>query len=301
MTKTAATPGKSLKCTMNNTKGALIIEKPANFALKKIFECGQCFRWNKSEKNEYTGVAGGRALSITERETALEIRSDNMIGLPEFLGVYLDLDTDYKKIDEIIDTDSHLHECIEYGKGIRILRQDPFETMISFIISQNNNIPRIKAITERICEAFGNEIDFEGKTYYSFPSPERLKDVSREKFRELGLGFRDRYIVDAVTRVTESSLDLKALHDMDTESARNELMKVTGIGRKVADCILLFAYHRLEICPVDVWMKKIFMKYYDIEEKNMERAFALSLEKWGEYAGIAQQYLFYYEREESLK
>ena len=267
--------------------------------LEKTFECGQCFRWMKTGENEYTGVVSGRVIRAASECTGISFFSDNMENLTGLISDYFSLETDYEEINRQIDTDEHLSECISYAKGIRILRQDPFETMISFIISQNNNIPRIRGIIDRICRKYGRPITFEGKTFYSFPSPEALSQVSADEFRALGTGFRDKYLVDAVNRVTKGELDLNALHSLSTDDARNRLMKVKGIGRKVADCILLFSYSRLEICPVDVWMKKIFSKYYDIKEKDMDRAFCLSAEKWGEYAGIAQQYLFYYEREES--
>lgn len=280
------------------SKNTIFIPKDRHaLDLEKTFECGQCFRWTRTGEDEYSAVVKGRAVKAKETPDGVEFVSDNEEGLEEFINDYFALDTDYSEIDRLINTDSHLEECIKYGNGIRILRQEPFETMISFIISQNNNIPRIKAITEKLCEAFGKEITFEDETYRAFPTPEELRDVSREEYRALGMGFRDKYVLGAVKMVLSGELDFEKIAELDTEKAREELMKVKGIGRKVADCILLFAFNRLEICPVDTWMKKIFVKYYDVDQKHVEEAFGLSREKWGKYAGIAQQYLFYYERE----
>ncbi len=277
----------------------LILTDVDHFNLKKTFECGQCFRWNEVGKDEFIGVVNGKVLDIKEEDGKFTFYDTTKEYFDSFLREYFDFNLDYNEIDKKINTDEHIEKCIEYGNGIRILKQDLFETIISFIISANNNIPRIKAIIESLCEKYGKEIDYKGEKYYSFPSYTDLKDVTKEEFRELKMGFRDKYLVDAIHKINTGEIDLEKISEMDTPSAKKELMKIKGVGEKVSDCILLFALKRLELCPMDVWVKRIFLNRYGLTDLTFENGFKLAKSKWGKYAGIAQQYLFYYERETS--
>lgn len=275
----------------------LILSDVDHFNLKKTFECGQCFRWDEVGKDEFIGVVDGKVIHIKEEDGVFTFYDTDKEYFDSFLMEYFDFSLDYNEIDKKISTDDHIKKCIEYGKGIRILKQDLFETIISFIISANNNIPRIKKIIGAICEKYGNEIDYKGNKYYSFPTYEDLKDVTKEEFHELKMGFRDKYLVDAIHKINSGEIDLDKLTNMPTLEAKKELMKIKGVGEKVSDCILLFSLKRLELCPMDVWVKRIFENRYGLSDLTFENGFNLAKSNWGEYAGIAQQYLFYYERE----
>ena len=275
----------------------LILSDMDHFNLKNTFECGQCFRWDEVGKDEFIGVVDGKVIHIKEEDGVFTFYDTDKEYFDSFLMEYFDFSLDYNEIDKKISTDDHIKKCIEYCKGIRILKQDLFETIISFIISANNNIPRIKKIIGAICEKYGNEIDYKGNKYYSFPTYEDLKDVTKEEFHELKMGFRDKYLVDAIHKINSGEIDLDKLTNMPTLEAKKELMKIKGVGEKVSDCILLFSLKRLELCPMDVWVKRIFENRYLLSDLTFENGFNLAKSNWGEYAGIAQQYLFYYERE----
>ena len=193
-------------------------------------------------------------------------------------------------------------QSISYGEGIRILNQDLWEMIISFIISANNNIPRIKGIIERMSKKYGEEIEFRGKKYYTFPTIEALKNASKEELRTLGMGFRDKYIYETTKIIAEKQVDLESLKNKETKQAREELLKLNGVGPKVADCILLFStLKRLDVFPIDVWVRRVMNDLYihnedetKVSKKQIEN---LAKEKFGELEGIAQQYLFYWRRE----
>jgi N-glycosylase/DNA lyase len=187
--------------------------------------------------------------------------------------------------------------ALQYGKSIRILKQDPWEMLISFIVSQNNNIPRIKKIIQALCENFGTEIISENERNFTFPAPVQLERATQNELKQIGLGYRDGYIMDAISKISWGEIDLDRIQKSDTGQARSELMKIKGVGGKVADCILLFGLSRYEACPHDVWVKRIFSEKYRIEKINEKKGYEFAQKKWGAYAGIAQQYLFYYERE----
>jgi len=277
----------------------IILTQTDHFNLKKTFDCGQCFRWEEINEDEFIGIIKDKVVHIKEEDGTFIFYDTTKEYFENILIDYFDFNLDYNEIDKKISTDEHIKKCIEYGKGIRILKQDLFETIISFIISANNNIPRIKKIINRICEKYGKEIIYKDKSYYTFPSAEDLKDITKEEFRELKMGFRDKYLVDAIYKINSGELDLKKITEMDTAEAKKELMKIKGVGEKVSDCILLFSLKRLELCPMDVWVKRIFETRYNLTDLTFESGFNLAKNNWGEYAGIAQQYLFYYERETS--
>ncbi len=217
---------------------------------------------------------------------------------------YFDLKRDYKKIkEELSKIDENMKTSIEYGKGIRILNQDLWETIISFIISANNNIPRIKGIIEKLSKKYGKELEFEGKKYYTFPTPKELENVTVEDYRSLGLGFRDIRLYETTKMILEKKVDLQELRkNPNTFEVREKLLTLSGVGPKVADCILLFSdLKRFEVFPIDVWVRRVMNDLYirnpdetKVSKKQIEK---IANEKFGNLAGLAQQYLFYWRRE----
>lgn len=261
-----------------------------NFNQVHTFECGQCFRWNPYE-NGYIGIAGGKVCRV-ENDTVYCPDSDN-----GFWESYFGLD-DYDLIkNELVKRDPSLKKCIEYGSGIRILKQEVWETIISFIISANNNIPRIKKIIETMCQSFGDKIESEYGEYYSFPSAEKLNSLDISDLGILRAGYRDKYIMDAAAKVASGEVNLSALNDMATPDAKKELMKIKGVGGKVADCILLFSCGRYETFPKDVWIKRVVTELYGVPEKEID---GFIEEKYGDLAGFAQQYLYFWARDNKI-
>ena len=280
------------------------IENLDSFELKDIFDCGQCFRWNIEEDESYTGVFKGNVLNVKKHGNKITFKGICNGDIKELVEDYFDLKRDYKKIKEILSKiDPFMEESIKYGSGIRILNQDLWETIISFIISANNNIPRIKGIIERLSKNYGKEIDYNGKKYYTFPTAEELKDVSVEKYRELGLGFRDIRLYETTKMILENKVNLNDLrNNPNTIEVRETLLTLSGVGPKVADCILLFSdLKRFEVFPIDVWVRRVMNDLYiknedetKVSKKQIEK---IAKEKFGNLAGLAQQYLFYWRRE----
>ena len=274
-----------------------------NFNPEHIFECGQCFRWNKETDGSYTGVFLENVLNVKKEEKRITFQGmceDNIIKV---ITEYFDMNTDYTKMKERLkNTDEYIRAAIEYGSGIRILKQDLWETIISFIISANNNIPRIKGIIERISKKYGEKVVWKEKEYYTFPTPQQLKDVTIEDFRKLGAGFRDKRLHQTVQKVLQKEIDLDYLKSIeDSQILRQELMKIDGVGEKVADCIMLFALQKFNVFPVDVWVRRVMNELYiketDETKVNKDKIRKLANQKYSEIAGIAQQYLFYWKRE----
>ena len=280
----------------------ILLKDVNSFELEDIFECGQCFRWTKMEDGSYTGIIKDGVINIKKNNEEIEINGKCNRDLKTVVTEYFDLERDYKEIKkELIKIDEYMKQSIEHGKGIRILNQDLWETIISFIISANNNIPRIQKIIQRLSENFGKEIIFENEKYYTFPTPEELKDVSVEKYRELGLGFRDIRVYETTKMILNKEVDLKKLFNEDTETVREELLKFSGVGPKVADCILLFStLKRFEVFPIDVWVRRVmndlYIKNEDEKKVSKKQILEIADQKYGNLAGIAQQYLFYWRR-----
>ena len=276
-----------------------ILKKPETFNLRDIFECGQCFRWNEEENGSYTGIWKENIVNIKK-----EGQDYVFTGICKNQYTYFDLDRNYEKIkEELSKKDEYMKTSIAYGKGIRILNQDLWETIISFIISANNNIPRIKGIIERLAKTYGNKIEWNGKAYYTFPTPRQLKDVTVEEYRKLGLGFRDIRLYETTNMILEGKVDLQELEkNPNTIEVREKLLTLSGVGLKVADCILLFSdLKRLEVFPIDVWVRRVmndlYIKEKDETKVNKKQIEALAKAKFGNLAGLAQQYLFYWRRE----
>ena len=273
------------------------------FELADVFECGQCFRWNKEENGSYTGVFHKNVINVEKNGDVITFKGVCEGNIEKVCTQYFDLERDYSKIrNELSKIDDNLKNSIEYGKGIRILNQDLWETIISFIISANNNIPRIKLIIDRLSKSYGQKIEWDGKEYYTFPTAEELKNVKVEDFRKLGLGFRDIRLYETTKMVLNKEVDLDNLKNMPTEKAREELLKLSGVGPKVADCILLFSdLKRFDVFPIDVWVRRVMNELYikkeDETKVTKKEIQDIADSKFGNLQGLAQQYLFYWKRE----
>ena len=281
-----------------------LLENYNSFNLRDIFECGQCFRWNIEEDGSYTGVFGRNVLNVKKQNNAILFKGICEGDIIPTIIDYFDLERDYELIKSKLErVDNNMKESIKYGTGIRILNQDLWETIISFIISANNNIPRIKRIIERLSENYGDKIVYNGKEYFTFPTPKQLKNVSVEEFRKLGLGFRDIRLYETTKMVLNKEVDIENLHNIkDTNIVRDELLKLSGVGPKVADCILLFStLKRFDVFPIDVWVRRVMNDLYIHKEKEQDvskkEILQIANEKFADLEGIAQQYLFYWRRE----
>ena len=281
------------------------LKNPKSFELKDIFDCGQCFRWDLEEDGSYTGVFGKNILNVKKDGKNINFKGICDGNIEDIIYDYFDLNRDYGRIKETLsEIDENMKKSVLYGKGIRILNQDLWETIISFIISANNNIPRIKGIIERLSKKYGSEISFNEKEYYTFPTPEQLKDVTVEDYRKLGLGFRDIRLYETTQMILNKDIDLEKLkNNPNTIEVREELLKLSGVGPKVADCILLFStLKRFEVFPIDVWVRRVmndlYIKQEDETKVSKKQIEKIAEEKFGNLAGLAQQYLFYWRREQ---
>ena len=279
------------------------IDNLKSFEPKHIFECGQCFRWDREEDNSYIGVIKQGVLKVRKEENTIFF-SGNLDGdIEKIVNNYFDLNTDYDNLKKGLSSiDDNMKTSIEYGFGIRILNQDLWECIISFIISANNNIPRIKGIINRLSKKCGKLIEFEGKSYYLFPSVEELATLSVKDLRELGLGFRDIRVFNTTRKILGDKEFLSRLERMDnSELIREELLALDGVGPKVADCIMLFSLKRFDVFPIDVWVRRVMNDLYIHNEKEEKVSKKEILKKanqlFGSNCGIAQQYLFYWRRE----
>jgi len=278
--------------------GDKIIVKTNDFDPIHIFECGQCFRWNREEDFSFIGVAFGKILNVKKEDNCIIFSNTNLDEFNDIWFKYFDLGRDYSKIKKKLSKDPILKEAVNFGSGIRILNQDPFETLISFIISANNGIPRIKKSIELICKRYGDCIgEYNGKKYYSFPTPEVLSKVSMDELRECSVGFRDRYIYSAANMVANGEIDIYNLKYLSINGARDTLMKFPGVGPKVSDCIMLFSMEKHGAFPIDVWVKRVMEYFYLKEDTSLKKIQVYGQEKFKNLAGFAQQYLFYYARE----
>ena len=278
--------------TFEKQKNFVKIKLEGELAVEKTFDCGQCFRFERveSERHEYEfgGVAHGREVSFAAENGELYIYGANEEDYDKIWKRYLGLDVDYDAVNADILSRSDnpaLKKAMEFGRGIRILRQEPWETVCSFIISQNNNIPRIKKIVSNMSEQYGEHL---GGGAYAFPTVQSVLDAGVAGMAELKTGFRAKYIIDAAERVCDGRVNLAALEEMErTDESAKKLCEIKGVGPKVAACSLLFGFGRYDAFPVDVWIRRVMEKYF---EPGFDPA------DLGPYAGIAQQYLFYYER-----
>lgn len=280
----------------------MIIEfEKKDFNIKHIFECGQAFRWY-DDGDHFTSIHKGKVIYIREEENKIYINSPLEDFDSKIWEKYFDLKKDYGKIKNSLIDNEELNKAKEFGYGIRILKQDEFETIISFIISANNMIPRIKKSIETISSMYGDLIfEDEKRRYYSFPSPERLASADPKDLRKYArVGFRDERIVTASKMLLEPSFNINLLKNMETDILREKLIELPGVGPKVADCILLFGFGRAEVFPVDVWIKRVMEELFIGEEVPKSKIKLYANKYFGNLAGYAQQYLFYYGRENNI-
>ena len=258
-----------------------------DFNIRKIAESGQCFRLNPNSSGGYTLVANSRVLQLWDTESGCQIDC-TQAEFDEHWRAYFDLDTDYAAIRAWADPeDAFLQQACAYGTGIRMLRQDPWEMLVSFIISQRKNIPAIKFCVEVLCTRYGEPIEHAGETYFAFPSAETLAALDEAHLLACSLGYRAKYVLSAARMIASGALDLSAIAELDDEALNAALLTVSGVGEKVANCVLLFGYHRLSRFPRDVWINRI---------EAQEYGGAFPLERYPDTAGALQQYIFYYAR-----
>ena len=280
-----------------------ILKDAKSFEPNHVFDCGQCFRWEKQKDGSYTGIFNNNVLNVNKIDNDIIFKGICENNIKEVCTEYFDLARNYEDIKlELSKVDDNLKKSIDYGEGIRILNQDLWETIISFIISANNNIPRIKGIINRLSEKFGSKIEWNGDTYYTFPTVQQLARASVQDLRSLGLGFRDVRVYETTKMILNKEVDLDKMYEEDTSKVKESLLTLSGVGPKVADCILLFSkLKRFDVFPIDVWVRRVMNELYiknedetKVSKKEIEN---LAKEKYGNLEGIAQQYLFYWKRE----
>ncbi|HCX64263.1 MAG TPA: 8-oxoguanine DNA glycosylase, partial [Eubacteriaceae bacterium] len=260
---------------------------------------GQCFRWNTINEGHYIGIVEGKKIEIVQKKETFRFVD---LKEEEFLHTivpYFDLKRDYQNIFDFLSKDSVMTPVVEYGWGLRLLLQDEWETLLSFILSSNNNVKRIKMLVEKIAQTYGSiQIkEKDGSRFYAFPTVSQLQSVKEEDYRLLGCGYRSKYLVDAVSKIASGDVELSLLRKWDYQTGLNRLLQIKGIGQKVADCILLYGAGKYESYPADVWIKRMTNAFFFEQEATQKQIQAFAEEKWGQYAGFAQQYLFYYGRE----
>lgn len=280
----------------------LIIRGLQRFDLDKCATCGQAFRWNAceidqaaGEKCAFTCVIRGRAVRAAQTDELFTVRPcANEEQAHEYIA-YFDLERDYAEIEALIAADPRLSVCLPGAEGIRVFNQEPFEALISFIISANNNIKRISGIVERLCRLCGEKLEFMGNELFAFPTPDAIAGLSEQQLKDIGTGYRAPYIVDTARRIA-AGYDLERLRDMPLDAARRELLSFKGVGPKVADCILLFSLGHTDAFPIDVWidraMNELFFDSVPPKKSEMRDAVAAM----GRYSGIIQQYIFFHAR-----
>ncbi len=278
----------------------IVLQKNNSFKISETLECGQCFRFEKIGDEKYTVVAFGKVILLEENEDkTVTIYGADEKDYKEIWEDYFDFKRDYDSIKNLLKKDDVLKDAIEYAEGIRILNQEFFECLISFIISQNNRIPMIKKVIKNISEKYGNFIcEYEGEKYYAFPTVAQLSKATEEGLMECKTGFRAKYIIDAVSKVESGEINFEEIQKLSSEDTKKKLMTIKGVGPKVADCVTLFSCRKCDSFPVDVWVKRIMSHFYfNGEEASVNDIHKIADEKFGEYAGFAQQYLFNYARQ----
>jgi len=285
----------------------IIKENVKDFDLEHIFDCGQCFRWERQPDGSYTGIAEGKPPTNIafypnegqKYEGKLVIDNAGEADFDEFWCDYLDLARDYSDIKFKLSKNDHVMvKAIEFGQGIRILKQDKWETLISFLISQNNNIGRIKGCINSLCNNFGEFAgEYRGERYFKIPTADVLAGLTESDLAVCRLGYRANYLIKTAQAVKENNYEL--LMGMDNASVSEAFKYLTslyGVGPKVANCIMLFSMNKYESFPIDVWVKQAMSKLYGMDKENMKEMERYAEKNFKELGGFAQQYLFYYMR-----
>ena len=269
--------------------------KVNNLNLHETITCGQIFRYEIEEDNSYTVILSDRVVNLKLDNNSLIIDSSNMDNIEEVILKDLDLDFDYDKLNKkLINIDKDYKDIIEYCNGLKMINEPRFEVAISYILSANNGVPQIRNSLNLISEKYGTKVVFRNKEYYLFPTYQMLKDVSIDDYRECKTGFRDKYIYEFVQKINNKEFDLDKIDNMNSNEALEYLMSNKGIGEKVASCILLFGYHRLDVFPIDTWVKKFMKEKYNLTTIPSIREYMYN--KYNEYSGLIIQYIFDYSR-----
>lgn len=281
--------------------GNIIIKDVTDFNIEQIFECGQCFHFEKLADMDYVTVAYGRALRVSQSGSEVVLHKTDMAEYNAIWKKYFDMDTDYTAIkNRLIECDDSIRDAVRKAYGIRILKQEFHEMLLSFIISQNKQIPHIKQIVKNISEKYGTKAgNIMGNDYYNFPDVLKIRDITEENYREIKTGFRAPYLYDA-GRFLSEGLNEAAFDGLSYEAAKDKLTAIKGVGDKVANCVLLFGLGYTNAFPVDVWVKRIMEQVYFKEDTSKDVIMEFAKQKFGEYGGYAQQYLFYYVRENAV-
>lgn len=285
---------------INYDENGVIIEGMRDFDPIHTFECGQCFRWHREADGSYTGVVRGRVANAAYTPGKLVLNNVCAGDFKEIWFDYFDLGRDYGEIKMIVAKDEVMQKAVEFGGGIRLLRQEPWEALISFILSSNNRIPRIMKIIEDLSGLYGRELRYRGRKYYAFPDVQSLAACSLEQIESCRAGYRCGYIQRTAADVAAGVFELQKLTGLDTEDARNYLLKLHGVGCKVADCMLLYSGTKQDVFPTDVWVKRVMEELYFKRQAGFKEVRQFAAEHFGDYSGIAQQYLFYYAREHKI-
>ncbi|WP_238884226.1 DNA-3-methyladenine glycosylase [Clostridium sp. YIM B02551] len=278
-----------------------------NFNVKQTIECGQCFRWEKINEDNYIVIAHERVIELEQRGNDVLILNTSKEDFENIWLDYFDLERDYSMIKVELSKDELLKKAVEYGYGIRLLNQDPYEILISFIISARNSIPIIMKTIRRISERWGKELDYKGKKYFAFPTIEEFSKASLEEIVETGASFRSKYIYDTLIKLNEAKgnrddeFSLERITCLEDDECHSELQKFKGVGAKVADCIMLFSMKKYSAFPVDVWVKRAMQHFYLAPDVSLPKIRVFGRNKFGKLSGFAQQYLFYYARENKIK
>lgn len=294
---------------------SIVIEGVKDFNIKQILECGQCFRWERLSDTNYIVVAYRRVIEIVQDGDVVTIYNTNINDFNNIWKNYFDLDTDYSIFKSQLSEDEVLRKSVEFGYGIRILNQDPFEMLISFIVSARNSIPSIMKTIKKMSEKWGDELSYKGNTYYAFPTPEQFKSATLEEIKETGASFRSKYIFDTISKVNSAieaknngelteelkTFDLEYIKALPTDECHIALQNFMGVGAKVADCIMLFSMEKKSAFPVDVWVKRAMIHFYVAPDVSLNKIRVFGRDKFGDLSGLAQQYLFYYARENNIK
>jgi N-glycosylase/DNA lyase len=282
---------------VSQKKDGVIVYGIKDFEPKHVFECGQCFRWIKENDNSYTGIVKKKVINVSKTGDDLIIKNTNFEDFKNIWFEYFDLGRDYGKIKSQLKKYKYMNEAIKFGHGIRLLKQDFDEMLISFIISANNRIPMIMKTIERLSMLAGEEIELYGKKYYRFPNIKNISNLGISKIQSTRMGFRAKYVYDTAQKIAGGQANLGILNFIDTDEARKELMKFNGVGNKVADCVLLFSGLKYDVFPVDVWVKRVMQELYIKKETNIKEIDNYATQYFGDLKGFAQQYLFYYAKE----
>jgi N-glycosylase/DNA lyase len=278
-------------------KGNTVVEGISHFDLESTLECGQCFRWQKNDDNDYTGVALGKAVRVVQKNDSLSFINTSVDEFQSIWYEYFDLGTDYGKIKEILSKDDPIMaEAVGFAPGIRLLRQPMFETLVSFIISANNSIPNIKRVISAMSRMWGESIIYDKREYFSFPDAKTLAASEVCDLKLTKAGYRCDYIKKTAADFSNNPFESKELAELSYIEARKKLMEFAGVGAKVADCTILFTGSNFRAFPVDVWIKKIMEKLYLKKETALSEINESAFLLFGDLAGYAQQYLFHYAR-----